>query len=371
MAADAELPDLPASPPTGTGLEADAAAAATVLAHGAAGAQGGHGPVHTHCENCGTRLEGPFCHRCGQHDFEFHRSFWHVLLEALESFFHFEGKFFRNIVTLLFRPGRLTADFNAGRRAAQMPPFRLYVFVSVVFFFWFFLGGETQVAPLQLDQPAAVASPEPESGRKAADATRVVRDQPAPAGAASEPLSELASAATGSKPVVIAGANAQRIELEGSEDSAFVRWLESTVNRMAEPDYRMKLADAFVHSVPRLLLFCLPLFALYTRLLFRRSGLVYLQHLVLALHFHSFVYLWILFRDGWTFLAGFLSTALAAFLWHACMLWATAYPVLMLRELFRNNWPRTIGKTLALASAYLLTIAFAFVGALLVVIAAL
>src|SRR5690242_8697966 len=112
MSLDPEPPEL--TPPA---LSADAAVAADQAAAHLTEGHGHHGPFHTHCENCGTKLEGPFCHKCGQHDFEFHRSFRHVFLEALETLFHFEGKFFRNIVTLLFHPGRLTAEFNAGKRA--------------------------------------------------------------------------------------------------------------------------------------------------------------------------------------------------------------------------------------------------------------
>jgi hypothetical protein len=128
-------PPTPDADPLTSAVTAD-----QVAAHAADPHHGAHGPSHTHCENCGTELKGPFCHACGQHDFEFHRSFGHVFLEALENFFHFDAKFFRNIVTLLFRPGVLTADFNAGKRASQMPPFRLYVFVSVLFFFLSFVG---------------------------------------------------------------------------------------------------------------------------------------------------------------------------------------------------------------------------------------
>ncbi|MDQ5980028.1 MAG: hypothetical protein QG602_3003, partial [Verrucomicrobiota bacterium] len=133
MSVEPEPPE-PPSLPVQDAVAADQAAAHTTESHDH------HGPFHTHCENCGTKLEGPWCHKCGQHDFEFHRSFWHVFMEALETLFHFEGKFFRNIVTLLFRPGVLTADFNAGKRATQMPPFRLYIFVSFIFFLLIFLG---------------------------------------------------------------------------------------------------------------------------------------------------------------------------------------------------------------------------------------
>src|SRR5688572_11178452 len=105
MSPDPEPPELSPPPvPPVLALETAAAGADHAAAH-AAGGGNHHGPFHTHCENCGTKLDGPYCHRCGQHDFEFHRSFWHVFLEALENLFHFEGKFFRNIVTLLFQPG--------------------------------------------------------------------------------------------------------------------------------------------------------------------------------------------------------------------------------------------------------------------------
>ncbi|HLP25762.1 MAG TPA: DUF3667 domain-containing protein, partial [Acidobacteriota bacterium] len=132
-------PPTPDGDPLTSAVAADQVAAHATDPHG----RGHHGPFHTHCENCGTELKGPFCHACGQHDFEFHRSFGHVFLEALENFFHFDAKFFRNIVTLLFRPGALTADFNSGKRASQMPPFRLYVFVSVLFFFMSFIGRDS------------------------------------------------------------------------------------------------------------------------------------------------------------------------------------------------------------------------------------
>ena len=103
MPPDPEPPDLPASlAPAGAAVAADAVVAQVADSRAP-------GPVaHTHCQNCGTALAGHYCHECGQHDMDFHQSFGHVFLEALENFFHFDAKFFRNIVTLLFRPGRLT-----------------------------------------------------------------------------------------------------------------------------------------------------------------------------------------------------------------------------------------------------------------------
>lgn len=304
-----------------------------------------HGPTHTHCENCGTQLAGPYCHACGQHDFEFHRSFRHVFMEALENFFHFEGKFFRNIVVLLFWPGRLTQEFNQGKRAAQMPPFRLYLFVSVLFFFLFFLDQErtrSAVAFGGMDQSWIETVREAE-----ASARREVASQaPAPG--------EAPSTARPAAPVIV--------------ESGDPEWLQRLADRWQSEEARARLGDTFVHSIPRLLLFCLPLFALYTRLLFRKSGQVYLQHLVLALHFHTFVYLWRMFRDGWEFLGGLAHPTVGTILFRLCMLWAVLYPVLMLRRLFQNSWRKTVFKAGVLAGAYGVTlgVSFAVAGALLV-----
>ena len=121
------------------------------------------------------------------------------------------------------------------------------------------------------------------------------------------------------------------------------------------------MLHGFLAAMPKLVLLCLPLFALYTRVLFRKSGQVYLQHLVLALHFHTFVYIWLMCKDGWVFLASWPSSTLGGLVTIACILWLVVYPFLMLRKLFANFWLMTILKTLMLGFAYLLTLGTGFV----------
>ena len=367
MPIDAEPPELSAPlPDPGEALATDAAGAELTGAHGH------HGPFHTHCENCGTKLDGPWCHKCGQHDFEFHRSFRHVFMEALESFFHFEGKFFRNIVTLLFSPGRLTAEFNAGKRAAQMPPFRLYVFVSFLFFFLFFLGNKADegvvlddAAPARAkagktDTPASFSSVLDEVKKDVAGnpALQQLVDQAQPA------AEKIRSKVPGQNAVATPPA-----PKGDSYNPPFAEWLNEQGERAVEPGHRKELADAFIHSAPKMLLFCLPFFALFTRVLFRKSGQVYLQHLVLALHFHTFIYLWLLFRDGWSFLAGLTPLGLKGWVRSFCDLWLMLYPFLMLRRLFANSWRKTIVKTGLLAFAYLCTLGCAFAITLIIIFA--
>ena len=59
------------------------------------------------------------------------------LLQGLDAFTHFEGKFFKSFRYLLFQPGKLTADYVAGKRVKLMKPLQLYVIVGIAFFFLF------------------------------------------------------------------------------------------------------------------------------------------------------------------------------------------------------------------------------------------
>lgn len=87
------------------------------------------------CANCGTVLQGPWCHNCGQLGENFHRSIGHLVAEAFEGFFHADGRLWRTLPRLVVEPGRLTRDYLDGKRAPQIPPLRLFLVVVLVFFF--------------------------------------------------------------------------------------------------------------------------------------------------------------------------------------------------------------------------------------------
>lgn len=86
------------------------------------------------CANCETQLQGPVCHVCGQLADSYHRPVRGLLGELFEGLFALDGRVVRTIPNLLARPGRITRDYLKGRRARYMPPFRLYIIASLIFF---------------------------------------------------------------------------------------------------------------------------------------------------------------------------------------------------------------------------------------------
>jgi hypothetical protein len=92
-------------------------------------------PIGTPCANCETPLAGPHCHQCGQLAEDFHKSVWKLIVEAVESLLHLDGRLFHTLPTLLRNPGKLTRDYMEGRRASQVAPFRMFLVILLIAFF--------------------------------------------------------------------------------------------------------------------------------------------------------------------------------------------------------------------------------------------
>ncbi|MFL6830819.1 MAG: DUF3667 domain-containing protein [Sphingomicrobium sp.] len=81
----------------------------------------------THCLNCGAPLAGPFCHECGQHA-HVHRTLRSFFHDFLHGVLHFEGKIWRTLPLLAWRPGELTRRYIDGQRASFVSPIALFLF---------------------------------------------------------------------------------------------------------------------------------------------------------------------------------------------------------------------------------------------------
>src|SRR5689334_11305971 len=93
------------------------------------------------CANCHADLSGEYCASCGQRHEPHIHTVAHFAGEAFESISHADSRLWRTLWYLFSRPGFLTREFFAGRRVAYLPPFRLYLVLSVLFFVVIGLGG--------------------------------------------------------------------------------------------------------------------------------------------------------------------------------------------------------------------------------------
>jgi len=89
------------------------------------------------CPNCEFIFNNGenFCPKCGQKNHDLNVPLKHIIEEFFESTLHLDSKSFRTIKLLILKPGFLSQEYNSGKRVNYVPPIRLYVLISFLFFF--------------------------------------------------------------------------------------------------------------------------------------------------------------------------------------------------------------------------------------------
>jgi Protein of unknown function (DUF3667) len=120
------------------------------------------------CVNCGAALTGPFCARCGERAIDPDSlTVRHFLTHFVaHEVLHLDGKIWRTLRALLFRPGLLSAEFCAGRRTAYINPVRLLI-TAIIFYAILMIGGTRivlrvrsitlSIAPAQVTEGSSIA----------------------------------------------------------------------------------------------------------------------------------------------------------------------------------------------------------------------
>jgi hypothetical protein len=250
-----------------------------------------------------------------------------LLKDVADDQFAFDAKLPRTLHALFLRPGLLTADYMAGRAARYIPPFRLYLLASLLFFvllsFFNSRSEWTEVAGRQLEPGRAAAEPaEPASGER--------------------PLS--VGVTVGGRPVG-----------EGASVDIPWDWLDRRVENnlralgeLPADEARRRASSAILEQLPKVMFLLLPVFALLLELFYIRRRRFYIEHFVFALHVHAFAFL--LFVTGLFYRSQWLQLVL--------ILGFGGYLLLAMKRVYGQGWPTTVGKWLLLSLAYLVLLSF-------------
>lgn len=266
----------------------------------------------TACPNCGEPRPGRYCPECGQRQGERIASLGAIIREALDDQLSINSTLPRTIGALLARPGHLTSEYMRGRIMRYVPPFRLYLVTSIIFFLLVSIA--SQLRPQSLitvsGGPPPPDAPLVQSGIERP--VRFTRGAPGFFGI------DIATDTTVSDSITVA------VNL-GNE--TLNRRVEARVAELAHlpPDeiVRTVLPDV-IERIPTAMFVLLPLFAGLLHLLYLRQKRYYVEHFVFALHTHAFTYL--------TFTLMF--TLQATFLPAVLMLWVMIYYWLAMRRVY-------------------------------------
>jgi hypothetical protein len=339
------------------------------------------------CSNCETQLSGPVCHSCGQTSDTFHRPVWELFSEVIDGLFGVEGRLWRTLPPLMFRPGHLTRQYLSGVRMRYVLPFRLYLTASVLFFLIIAATGSFAPDTPTLDAEDAAAGEEAqeefpsgvrdgfadsqlsEAGREEIEATvgsiisgvqDVTED-----GVEAPPEDWRESAKLGIRqallpedfPDVAEDGETDVVPLDDGlnltidDTTEWPRWLREKFADQADSiidDDGQQLAEEMQRWAPRLMFLMLPIYALLLAVThFYKRGYFFYDHLVVSLHFHAFLFFFFLMLMGLSSL-GIDATVLGL----GFVLWSNYYLYRIHRLVYRHGRFSSILRTLFMDIVY-------------------
>jgi hypothetical protein len=359
-----------------------------ILDHGhrlsAAGSEGG-------CANCEAPLAGQYCAVCGQRSRTRMITLWQLLREVSEVLTTLDSRLWRTLTTLLFRPGRLTADYLKGRRARYAPPLRLFLGASIVFFFAVALGerldldGGVGFVVTDDDDPAALEdldesigdgpriavhlgdSEGDESGEQVAVVPRehsagdATAQEPAADGAVTDPAPADGEAAGDDEDPC--GDIDMSIDSELGWLSEFLtkERVEGVCRKIVE-DHGASFGRALLDNIPIMMFVFLPLMAVVMKGLYLFTGRYYVEHLLFLVHFHAFFYLAVTIAvvAGWIFTGGTLPEWPSDLLGLAVGIYVPFYLYRGLRVVYEQGRALTLFKYFGLGFAYFVALLVMF-----------
>lgn len=379
----------------------------------------------TACPNCGAPLQGAYCHSCGQPKKGMIRPLSGIMADVVDSVFNIDSRILRTVGPLLFRPGRLTLDYFAGRRTRYVTPFRLFFFMTVVAFFtvqWYLDQSTPAAWKLNVEDSAI------DQATTQDEVARELEKQLAELDKAQEELKEQLKAggpgAVGLQ-AGIAGIAAGKAELQKrartrddwirradeakaknlplppfissaigdgedgdikfndkawdpKDNPVTVDWLPDAGNAKlnelignARENIRhgvkdpKRLVARVLDVLPQTLFVMMPLFAVLLKIFYIFKRRLYMEHLIVALHSHAFISFSLLILS----LLGLAKTWLPSFApvggWlMGCLgAWMPIYLFLMQKRVYKQGWIMTTLKFGMIGICYSVLIGFALAAA--------
>jgi hypothetical protein len=258
-------------------------------------------PALPPCRNCGAPAPGAYCPACGQETRTRPPTFIQFMREAGGRYVALDGRLWRTLGALLFRPGFLTREYFAGRRRRYIRPARLFLVASLLLFAALRIVvelGDFEV--VHFDPPANTKAPAKESGSESGltlddDFNVAMFDVQIPA----------------------------------------IRKRVDRFNQLSNQEKAAQMTQGVLRYGPYAMFVLLPAFALLLKILYlgprRRHPTrprLYAEHIVFAAHNHAFL-----------FLALVAAAAISVgVLRGAVIVWMLVYMIWSLRVVYRGSW---------------------------------
>lgn len=209
---------------------------------------------------------------------------------------------------------------------------------------------ETALSLIEQANQTAVTPADPTASPPAAPDAPPVRER-----AASPAVSNASPAKTSGPGITIGGPEGEPAE------TPFEKWIESRIKeKIGEDGTKLELfLQTLRDHIPTMMLCCVPLFAFVLKVLYFRQRRYYIEHLVYALHIHTFAYVAVLVITLLGMGANRAIPAVQPIIVFALSIAALVLVFLSIRRVYRQNWFMTTFKFALGGVIYATVISFA------------
>jgi hypothetical protein len=339
------------------------------------------------CLNCGTLLSGKYCHNCGQENLEIKESFVHMVNHAVSDYFHFDHQFFHTLVPLFFKPGKLTNEYMAGKRMQYLHPVKMYIFISLVFFFLYFKKDsnekkEVEVKKTTTEKASIVRDSVKNALSKIPNLTEKQREdiEKKYAGSGKKPAKKSVDEDEEDGSIFNTDYDKtiqsyedylkQQSKLTADERDNFIeryavkKNIEWKKQGKSGREIKEVFFESFKHNIPKLMFVLLPFFALMFRLAFYKNRKYFVEHLIFTIHLHCFLFSLLAINILTNFILPETWSGVRGWITFATTVAITLYIYRSLKTVYKRSRFRTITKMLGMSVVYFAIVIIGFMSLL-------
>lgn len=276
------------------------------------------------CPNCQTKFDSHFkyCPECGQSNKKLKLDIKYFFTEFLSGMFNLDSKIFRTLRMLFLEPGKLSKEFIAGRRKSYIPPVRMYLIGSLIYF----------TISSFFNDPVKFSN-EPVDDLDSTSSIITLNN-----------LDSLQSIMT----------EGDSLKELGSGDSFLSENLdEERLKKINTKEGRKQFRENIMRYIPIGMFFFVPLTALLFFLLFKRNSF-YIEHLIFVIHLQTLFYLVFSFLN---LLEIIINPSIMELITAIIFLLIL---VIWIKKYYDVRWVRAIGKSILFLIMYLFIYMFFF-----------
>ncbi|NMM50254.1 DUF3667 domain-containing protein [Marinigracilibium pacificum] len=352
---------------------------------------------HPYCLNCNSplKIQDDFCPKCGQENSDQNISVGLILSEFISNTLALDGKLPKSIIPFLFYPGKLTNTFNSGKRNTYFNPIRMYLVLSLFYFFVIGYLGKKIASEIEIDKKKLEQELSEENRQEVLNvidstldsklsnvenkdsirfAIEKEIDKRFPDSTSRNKLGKTFSldldslgyaendTTTELWEKVYFLANNNDLTIENCMDSLDINKSEKVKYTLAYQAIKVIRSDKtylvgyILKNLPIMMFILLPLFALILKILYINTNFLYINHIIHGLYLHSFAYF--IYGLSIFLIINFSITPTIAFY---AFIVVTTYCYISFLKVYKQGWFKTFIKFNFLGFLYISLLSIAFI----------